>query len=131
MHAIRNYILFWLVLMVLAIGNGALREAALSPHMGELQAHQLSTVLAVIIFTVAVWLFSSYSCPESLRDALVIGFAWLGMTLCFEFLFGHYVAGHSWSRLLRDYDVLAGRIWPVLLVWITILPALAYRYRAS
>ncbi len=131
MNAIRNYLLFWLVLMILAIANGAFREAVLSPSMSELQAHQLSTILGIIIFTVAVWLFSSYTYPQSLKDALVIGFSWLGMTLCFEFLFGHFVAGHSWSRLLQDYDLLSGRVWLVLLAWIIVLPVLAYRYRSG
>ena len=36
---------------------------------------------------------------------------WLGMTLAFEFLFGHYIAGKSWSLLLADYNLAAGRLW--------------------
>jgi hypothetical protein len=31
----------------------------------------------------------------------------------FEFLVGHYVMGHPWSRLLHDYNILAGRLWGV------------------
>jgi len=49
------------------------------------------------------------------------------MTVCFEFIFGHYVAGHSWSKLVYDYNIFAGRIWGLLLVWITTAPYVFYR----
>jgi hypothetical protein len=29
-------------------------------------------------------------------------------TVAFELTFGHYVMGHPWSRLLADYNLLAG-----------------------
>ena len=35
--------------------------------------------------------------------------------MLFELGFGHWVAGHPWSRLLADYDLLAGRIWVLVL----------------
>ena len=61
--------------------------------------------------------------------AVLIGFVWLTLTVCFEFLFGHYIAGHSWSRLLEDYNLMAGRLWPLLLVWVTVLPSLVYKMK--
>ena len=121
------YILFWLVLMVLAVGNGILREASYGLHLAELHAHQLSTLVAAALFGVAVWLLSRKRVPASLAQSLQIGVVWLVLTLIFEFLFGHYIAGHSWGRLLQDYDILSGRLWVLLLVWITVLPLLVYR----
>ena len=53
----------------------------------------------------------------------------LAMTVAFEFLFGHYVAGHSWDRLLHDYNLFAGRVWVVVLVWVTVAPYLFFRLR--
>ena len=35
--------------------------------------------------------------------------------------------GHPWSRLLHDYNVFAGRVWVVILMWITIAPYVFYR----
>jgi hypothetical protein len=49
------------------------------------------------------------------------------MTVAFEFGFGHYVAGHSWSLLLADYNLLAGRVWSLFLIWITIVPYVTWR----
>jgi hypothetical protein len=40
------------------------------------------------------------------------------MTIVFEFGFGHYVDGDSWSELLENYNVAAGGLWIMVLVWI-------------
>lgn len=123
------YLCFWLVLMVLAVCNGVLREGTFGKYLPELRAHQLSTLLAAGIFGLAVWLFSRRWLAGSAKEAWLIGCTWLAMTLCFEFSFGHYVAGHSWGRLLQDYDLLSGRVWVLLLAWVTALPYLVYKIR--
>ena len=38
-----------------------------------------------------------------------IGAAWVVLTVIFEFGFGHYVDGKSWSELLENYNLPAGR----------------------
>lgn len=129
MHIIATYTLFWLVLMLLAIANGAVREATYGQHLSALQAHQLSTATAMIAFGIAVWLLSKWRTAGSVAQALTIGGIWLGLTLCFEFLFGHYIAGHSWARLLQDYNLFSGRLWLLLLAWVTVLPYITYRAR--
>ena len=65
--------------------------------------------------------------PRGVIQALGLGVLWLVMTVTFEFSFGHWVAGHSWSRLLADYDLAAGRVWILFLLWITLLPWIAWR----
>jgi hypothetical protein len=54
--------------------------------------------------------------PRSQTDALVIGGVWLTLTLAFEFGFGRRVAHKSWPELFSDYDLRAGRIWPLVLI---------------
>jgi len=127
MHTALIYLLFWLVLMFLAIANGMLREATYGQYLSELRAHQLSTIAAAALFGLAVGLLAKHRLPASAIQALQIGIIWLALTVCFEFLFGHFVAGHSWSRLFQDYDLSSGRLWPLLLAWITFLPYIAYR----
>jgi hypothetical protein len=121
-RALATYLLFWLVLMVLAVLNGVLREATFGRTLPELRAHQLSTLTGMVILAVAVWLLSLWRAPGSAREAAMIGLAWLLFTVVFEFTFGRLVAGHSWQRLLQDYDLAAGRVWPVFLLWISLLP---------
>jgi hypothetical protein len=63
----------------------------------------------------------------SAKEAWIIGACWLLMTIAFEFGFGHYVAGHSWSRLIADYNLLEGRVWSLFLTWIAVLPYVIWR----
>jgi cytochrome c oxidase subunit IV len=64
-------------------------------------------------------------------QAAAIGLIWMVMTAGFEFGFFHYAMGYSWERLLRDYDVIAGRVWVLVLIWIAAWPPLLYRWRYS
>jgi hypothetical protein len=124
---ILRYVLAWVPMVLIAIVNGAIRELGYGKHLGELRAHQVSTMTAVLLFGLYIWALTRLWRIESPGQALTIGFIWLGLTVAFEFLFGHYVMGHPWSRLLHDYSILAGRIWVVVLIWITIAPYVFYR----
>jgi hypothetical protein len=122
-----KYVLAWIPIVFIAIANGAFRESWYGKRLSELQAHQISTVTGVLLFGVYIWVLLRLRRPESAGQALTIGLVWLGMTVAFEFLFGHYVAKRSWSDLLHDYDLCAGRVWLVVLVWVTVAPYLFYK----
>jgi hypothetical protein len=91
--------------------------------MPELLAHQVSTVVGIFLVGLAVvflhrrWPISSY------HQAVAIGVLWVAMTALFEFGFGHYVIGHSWERLLHDYNLAQGRVWSLFLLWLGLAPA--------
>jgi hypothetical protein len=124
---VTRYILFWPALAVIAIINGSLRQFTYGQHMPELAAHQLSTVTGTLLIGAAVWALNRAWPIGSAKAAWMIGVCWLLMTIAFEFGFGHYIAGHSWSRLLADYNLLAGRVWPLFLAWITVAPYVTWR----
>ena len=63
-------------LPLIAILNGTIREFVYKDTMGELLAHQLSSM--------------------------------------FEFLFGHYVMGHSCEILFAEYNVFEGGFWSIV-----------------
>jgi hypothetical protein len=113
-------------MVVIALINGAIREGWYGKHVSELQAHQLSTVTGILLFGVYIWVLMRLWRPESAEQAIAIGLVWLGMTVAFEFLFGHYVAKRSWRELRRDYHLFAGRVWLVVLVWVTIASYVFY-----
>lgn len=114
-------------MVVIAIVNGTLRDAWYGKQLSELQAHQVSTASGVLLFGLYIWMLLRIWKPASSSQALAIGFMWLGLTVAFEFLFFHYVMGHPWNRLLHDYNVFAGRVWVVILMWITVASSVFYR----
>jgi hypothetical protein len=114
-------------MLFIAIINGAIREGWYGKHLSELQAHQISTVTGVLLFGVYVWALIHIWRPASAGQAMAMGLVWLGMTVAFEFLFGHYVAKRPWRDLLHDYNIFVGRVWVVVLVWVTLAPYFVYR----
>lgn len=115
----------WLLLLVIAVAAATLRVGVLEPRVGELRAHQLGTLLVVALFAVAIRLTVPWVEPGLDRGRLIaLGAGWAAATVIFEFSFGRWVAGHSWSRLLADYDLLAGRLWVLVLLTLLVGPAL-------
>jgi hypothetical protein len=51
-----------------------------------------------------------------LTNVLIVSCFWVGLTVLFEFVFGHYVLGNSWDVLLADYRIWQGRLWSLVLI---------------
>ena len=126
-----KYVIAWFPMIVIAIVNGLFREKFLANHFNELRAHQLSTASMIVLFGIYVWIIFKIWVPISSSTAIIIGLIWLVLTVIFEFLFGHYIAGHSWDKLLYDYNILKGRVWVLILIWITIAPYIIYQIQTK
>lgn len=118
-------ILTWIIFIPLAIGNGILREKGYKEHVGDLAAHQVSTVIASIAYVIlAHFMLQGVISSVDTVGLLLIGLLWVLMTISFEFGFGHYVDKAPWERLLADYNLFAGRVWALFLLIIFITPFL-------
>jgi len=105
-------LLAWLLMLLVSIGNGLIRELTYGPRVGELAAHQISTLSGMLWIGLVIMGFVHRYPPASGRAALCLGAVWMGLTIAFEFLFFHYVGG----------------IWVVLLLWIGLAPYLFFRW---
>jgi hypothetical protein len=121
-----TFILLWLGLLVLAIINGAVRDFTYLKILGEQRAHQVSTIKLLLLISVYCYFVFGYWKLGSESEAILVGILWLILTLAFEFLFGHFVAKHSWEKLLRDYNIFKGRLWILILIWTAIVPLVYY-----
>lgn len=117
-----KFLIAWIPGIPIAIINGLIRNSLYQKFLSELHAHQLSAVSFALFFSIYVWYILKWIRLSSIQDAILLGLVWLILTIVFEFLFGHYVMGHSWSKLFHDYNLLAGRVWIFVLIWITIIP---------
>lgn len=116
----------WLLLAIIATANGMARNAIYKPIFGDLLAHQISTLILIII----IFLFSFFAWQKNFKDLkpkifLLIGFVWLILTEAFEFLAGHYLFGNSWEKILGDYNIFAGRLWILVLIAICFSPIIS------
>lgn len=121
----------WFGLLVLAFANAALREGWLSSRLGERPSHAVSSVTLSMAVFLGGWSVTGWVGPQSRPQAWLVGSIWLFLTLAFEFLAGHFLFGRSWPVLLADYNVLAGRLWPLVLVTTLATPLLAFIWHTA
>ncbi len=115
----------WFLFMFLAIVNAVIREGFYGPKIGDWGGHVVSTIILILLIFLVVYLFlSGITLEYSRRDLFLIGLIWVLATISFEFLAGHYIFGNSWEKLLRDYNILAGRVWSLVLIAIFSAPIL-------
>jgi hypothetical protein len=115
-------------MLLLAIANGTLRDLVYKKYTGDLAAHQISTLLLIILFAVYIGTILQYFPPASPIQAISIGLLWLTFTLLFEFGFGRF-RGNSWNDLLADYNLFAGRVWILIPLWVAIAPYIFYKIK--
>ena len=126
MKNIYKHLLWWFAFPFVGILNGTLRELTYKNFVGDLPAHQISTITGIIFFGIIFYFIFRKWKIESTKHAIFIGLIWLGLTILFEFGFGHYIMGNSWSKLLHDYNLAEGRVWGLFLVWVTVAPFIFY-----
>jgi len=114
----------WLGILLLAILNGALRQALLIPRIGERAGHVVSTLILSAVILGAAWLLLPWIRPASAGHAWIVGALWVVLTIAFEFLGGHYLFGDPWEQLLADYSLAQGRIWILIPVTTLLAPVL-------
>jgi len=126
---LRRTLAAWLLILVLATGNGVLREAVLVPVLGPTAALVasgllLSACVAIVTVTLARWL--RLDSPSAGRR---IGLLWLALTVAFEFGFG-LVRHRTWTEMLEPYTFTDGNLWPLVLVVTVAAPAVVARVRS-
>ena len=117
----------WLGMLVLAVLNGALREALLTPNLGDTVGRQLSTLSLLALFAVWFWFLHRRRPLATPRQAWLVGILWLAMTLALETFMGRVLGGKPWSMVFEDYDALAGRIWILVPLWTLVGPYVCFR----
>jgi hypothetical protein len=124
MRRLSAALLMWLLLLAAMVANGFVRVLVMQPRLGEVLARQVATALGVTIVVMMAGTFVRRRPQAAQVELLGVGVLWLLLTLAFEFLFGHYVAGASWQELLADCVVREGRFWPLVLLAVLLGPRL-------
>jgi hypothetical protein len=115
-----NYFLFWLLLIPIAVGNGAFRQLFILPRTSELTAHQISCFTGILLFAVYNYYLVKHwkGFPA---NPWPMAFIWVVLTILFEFGLGR-ATGKPWTILFHDYNIFAGRLWVLVLIWTGLAP---------
>ena len=119
----------WLLLVAVAIGNGLFRDAVLVRVSTPAVALPLSGIVLSLLILLVAFLSMPLVAGRRARVYWCIGLLWVTLTLAFEFLFGHYVAGKSWSDICQGFNVARGNLFLLVLVAAGLAPRLAARAR--
>lgn len=115
-------ILTWLLFLPVPIINGLLREIWYKSVIGEKASHQVGVlVLSVVFLLYANVSLSGRAEALSAAELWGIGGIWLTLTIGFEFGLG-FVTGKSKAQMLEEYNVFAGKIWPLVLMVTLLAP---------
>ena len=123
-----RYFILWIPMIVIAFTNATFRQLVFIRYTSELRAHQLSTFTLIVLCSMYVWLIFPHLHISNIQQAFVAGGLWVSLTVLFEFTLG-FLTGKSMSFLLRDYHLMAGRIWLFFLLWLFLLPYINFMVR--
>ena len=119
----------WLGFLAVAMVCGMIRERFLVPGLGPLAGRALGTLLVALIIFGLIYAYVGKIKAATPVALLKLGVFWTLATMGFEFLFGHFVMGHSWESLWADYNIFQGRFWPLVLIVTLLGPLLARKIR--
>jgi hypothetical protein len=112
----------WLIILPFMIVNGIARELVLESVVAPAIAEAISVALGItIVVIVTRWVLRPLA-GKSLPDLMRASATLVLLTVAFEFLFGHYVDHKTWNDLLANYEFWNGRLWPVALAVIGVMP---------
>jgi hypothetical protein len=119
----------WLVLIGIETIHGVFRTLFLAPYVGDLRARQVAVFTGSLLILMVTCLFVRWLQADDPRALLCVGLIWFVLTLLFEVSLGRYVLGLSWEAVASDYDISRGGLLPFGLVFLTLAPLIAARFR--
>lgn len=117
--------IIWFGFFVLAFLNGTLREVFIKKIIMEPWAHHLSALTGILFFTVYLYFVWEKTKIQTEQEAILIGVYWFVLTILAEtFIVSRFIGKQSWKEILNNYNLFAGQLWPLVVLWIGIMPYL-------
>jgi hypothetical protein len=121
----------WLVFAIITVFYGAFREIVFIPATG-LEGNLARAILLPLtffyIFGITYLFLKKTNANWTKSDCIKVGILWLVLTILFEFGFGGLIMGHSFEKLLADYNILEGRTWSLFLLSMLLAPYVIYKF---
>lgn len=118
----------WLLIVPLAVANGAFRDAVLAPWLGERVALPVSGVLLCLWILLVAALVLPRCVRGSSRLFWRIGLCWLLLTVLFESALV-WATGGGVRQVLAAYDPGSGNLWALVVLFTGAAPWLGAKIR--
>lgn len=122
-------LIVWLVIMFAESLHGTARVMLLEPYVSDVRARQLAFFTGMAIILAIAIAFIRWIRATSASQLLAIGCLWSVLTLGFEILLGRLVLNYSWARILADYDLRAGGLMLIGMIFLALAPLIAAKVR--
>lgn len=107
-------ILVWVLIIPIAMLNGALRDNILTPELGSDNSLLLSgLILSACIFIIAIIFIPKLKL--TFKQASAIGLIWFLLTNLFDILLV-YLEGNNLLNFFEAFDVSTGNLWIVVIL---------------
>jgi hypothetical protein len=123
-------ILVWLLIIVVELVHGVLRNFLVAPAVGDFEARQAGVFIGSALIVLIAWLTAPWLNLNGRAQFAGVGLLWVGLTLVFEFSLG-VVMGLSWERITSDYNIARGGLLPLGLVVMAFAPYAGARLRGN
>ncbi len=121
--------LIWVLLLVVAMATGSLREFLLAPRWGEDLALPVSGLLLALLVFLVTWLLLPWVGHLPRNRYLLAGLYWLLLTLAFEILFVIVVLQDGWQVIFSLFHIASGNLFSLVLLALVLSPWLVARIR--
>lgn len=122
----------WFGFFVLAFANGALREMGLRRFMSVPAAQRLSVLTAILLFDIFLHFTWKFLVVPDYATAIALGLYWVVLTVLAEtFVVGRWLGKESWSKIFENYNVFAGKLWPLVLLYLGMAPVIYFWWHAG
>jgi hypothetical protein len=115
----------WLALLLFAVADGMFRELYMKPiaKIREPWAHRVTAFIDGSVFFMIVFVFWDSTGLKSWSDVKLTSLLWFFITAFTEsVVVCHFVFQMTYDEVLQTYNLLDGELWPIVLVWVTVLP---------
>lgn len=118
----------WLLILLLAVTNGVLRESVFLPAFGLPAEMLVSGLVLCALILIVTYLALPWLAVHKRKQQWALGMFWLVLTLCFEFSFAA-LQGKTLPDVLAAYTFTDGNLWPLVLIVTALAPWLMSRLR--
>jgi len=127
LDVVKKSLFVWLMIIPLAVINGAVRESVLESLLGRFALPASGMSLCVMILLLA-WVCVPRLEAGEPRQLMLVGLVWAVLAMLFECLLGSFL-GRSWAELAAAYDVTSGNLWLLVVLCLVCAPWLAAKVR--